>query len=159
MPQVRINIFPQRDWPARVVFIKTVPDNTKDLDPRTVAEMLQKSSQSFLVREIGSLTFEDMGEHILAFAQLILPDGEDDPLVHRVNALYKLVISMPMAQEGKDFWRRLTTIPKENMSEGLFTGPDACASGLRHIQLPVCFPIMSQPGGTCAESSRSASWT
>lgn len=53
----------------------------------------------------------------------------------------------------------LTTTPKENMSDGLFTGPDAWASGLRHIQFPACFPTMSQLGGTWAESSKSASWT
>lgn len=53
----------------------------------------------------------------------------------------------------------LTTIPKEKKSEGLPIGPSAWASGLRHIQLPTCLPKMAVPGGTCAESSRSASLT
>jgi len=88
---------------VQVVFIKTVSDNIKDLNSQTVTEMLQKFSQFFLICKIENLTFKNMSEHILTFAQLILSDSEDDPLVHCINALYKLVISMLMTQEGKDF--------------------------------------------------------
>ncbi|KAG5293850.1 hypothetical protein I7I50_04403 [Histoplasma capsulatum G186AR] len=50
-------------------------------------------------------------------------------------------------------------MPKENVSEGLFTRDSAWASGLRHIQFPTAFPRMSQLGGTTALSSISASCT
>ena len=50
---------------------------------------------------------------------------------------------------------QLTTMPKENMSEGLLTRPSAWASGLRQFWLPTCLPRILLPGGTYAESSRS----
>ncbi|KAG5295897.1 hypothetical protein I7I50_08811 [Histoplasma capsulatum G186AR] len=48
---------------------------------------------------------------------------------------------------------------KEKISEGLFTGPLAWASGLLHIGFPACFPIIADPGGMYAESSKSPSCT
>lgn len=53
----------------------------------------------------------------------------------------------------------LTTIPNENKSEGFSIGPSAWDSGLRHMKLPICLPMMAASSGTCAESSKSASLT
>ena len=42
-------------------------------------------------------------------------------------------VAKMLQEPAQSVFVRETTTPKENMSEGLFTRPNVCASGLRHI--------------------------
>lgn len=53
-----------------------------------VAEVLAERVQAILVGEIRNLALENMGQDFLSVPQLFFANGEDDPLVDCVNALF-----------------------------------------------------------------------
>lgn len=53
-----------------------------------VAEVLVECVQAFLIGEIRNLALENMRQDLFSVPQLFLADGEDNPLVYCINALF-----------------------------------------------------------------------
>jgi hypothetical protein len=108
--------------------------------------MLQSPIEAIFICKIGDLALYYDSEGIDTLFQLFFSNREDDALVDGANALRSRPLGINCAFEDSPE-TELPTRAKEKISEGLLTGPLACASGLLHIQLPACFPTMLQLGG------------
>lgn len=79
--------------------------------------MLEQTAETFPVREIGKLPFENNGQLVLAFLELFVADSKYNAFRNGVDALCcsTSVVEVILGEEA------LTTIPKEKMSDGLWT--------------------------------------
>ena len=138
-----INTISEGEWLTRGLLGQSVPGHFDNANPWIVTKVLQEPTEPVFISEVRDLALDYDSDGINTLLRLLSSNCRNDALMNGADALCS---QLPAAlRKVPDV--RLTTRANENTSEGLLTGPLAWASGLLHIQLPACFPIISHPGG------------
>ena len=120
-------------------------------------EIPKEFMERLWIPKVRQLAFKNDREYFFVLAKLFFQDAKNDSFGHGVDALPNRSRHPSCLGQITTHGGGLTTTANAKISEGLFIGPAACASGLRHIQFPNCAPIRFPGGGQCALSSRSVS--